>query len=331
MPYTVIRSCRPRPARARARARPPYIAPIARAPPLPAGTPEGLESTLPSEAALETSILRCLAGCLEQRRGPAEGAVAPASPAQPEEDTLALDAMAGLPDGRYAALQFRRPRFHVDTAYFELPLPQFCAMLRYPPGSAFYMLPVARTDREMQDVQACLLDGTLAVDAQDLIALFNHAWLAHCAPGRRGGPDTCTLMIYVDLEYGTAYAAAPSRALCCLVPFARAGSLFRGSDRTGFVVGNRAVKSRDGGSWGRRKWKRHAAEAAELHGDPAYILRGRGFAGIDRDMERLPLVAPHLGEWARLVWGPAGHAAGQAAPDYGGSSYAVRLGDAPCR
>ena len=299
---------------------------------MPARTPEGQESALPSGTALETSILLHLAGCLEQRYGPAEGAAALASPAQPGKSTLGLDAMAGLPDGRYAALQFKRPRFHVDTAYFELPLPQFCAMLRYPPGSAFYMLPIARTGKDMRDAWAPLLDGTLAIDARDLIAPFNHAWLVHRAPGRRGGPGTCALTIYADLKYGTAYAAAPSRAVCRLVPYARAGLLCRDPGRAGFVVRNGAVKSRDGGSWGRRRWNLQVAdEAAEPHGDPAYVLRGRDSISVDRDMRGLPPVAAHLEEWARLVWGPVGYAAGQAAPGCDGGSYAVRLGDAPCR
>ena len=157
---------------------------------MPARTPEALESALPSGTALEASVLRYLASCLGRRHGLAEGAVALASPAQPGKSTLGFDEMAALPDGRYAVLQFQRPRFHADTAYFELPLPRFCVMLRYPPRSAFYMLPIARTGKGTRDDWACLPDSTLVIDAQDLLALFNHAWLAQRAfrsTGNLGG------------------------------------------------------------------------------------------------------------------------------------------------
>ena len=301
------------------------------APLLPAKKPGDLESTMPSEMALETNVLRYLANCLERRHGLAEGAVTLTSPTQPEENALGFDAMAGLPNGCYAALQFKRPKPQVAAVSFELPLRQFCAMLQYPPRSAFYILPIVCTNKEMWDVRTCLLDSTLAIDAQDLLAPFNQARLAHSASGKGAGSGECTMTIYVDLKYGTAYTAAPSPVSCSLIPFVRAGSLCYDSDRIGFALRNGIVKSRDGSSWGRRKWKRHVAEMAASHGDSVYILRGRDITDIGLDMERLPHIVEHLEEWAHLAWEPVDHTAERAEPDYGGNSYAIKLCDSPCR
>ena len=318
---------------------------------MPAKTVKDLKSTVPSEIALETNVLRYLANCVERRRGLAEGAVTLTSPTQHEEKTLGFDAMAGLPNGRYAVLQFKRPtlhvdavsfglplhpsrpggcswgRAHVDAVSFELPLHQFCAMLRYPPRSAFYMLPIARTNKEMWDVRTCLLDSTLAIDAQDLFAPFSLACPAPRPPCRNECSSRCTLSIRVDLKYGTAYAVVSARALSYLIPFAHAGSLCRDSDHIGFVIRNGTVKSRDGRGWDRRKWKQIAKNASESYDDHAYISHGRNFISGVLDMDDLTTITPEqLEEWASCVWTPD-RMAWREEPDDGGHLHIAGFDD----
>ena len=141
---------------------------------MPAGqaapSPAVLAGSLPSEAGLEVNILRYLAACIEERRRLPEGGVAITLPTQREERRLGFDAATDLSPGRYAVLQFKRPcKPKGGAASFKLQTDQFCTLLRYPPASAFYVLPVVKTNRDMWDVRAGLLDRACLVDAWDLV------------------------------------------------------------------------------------------------------------------------------------------------------------------
>ena len=299
------------------------------APLLPAKKVKDLESTRPSEIALETNVLRYLANCLERRCGLAEGAVTLTSPTQHEEKTLGFDAMAGLPDGRYAVLQFKRPEFHGDVIYFKLPLHQFCAMLRHPPRSAFYMLPIVFTNKAMWDIRTCLLSSVMAIDAQDLFAPFSLACPTPRPPCRNECSGRCTLKICADLKSGTAYTSVSTRVFPYLIPFTRAGSLCHDSDRIGFVIRNGTIKSRDGRRWGRREWKRIAKNASKPYNDHASTSYGRDFISAGLDTEELPpITQKQLEEWANCVWTPD-RMARREEPDYGGNLHIAGFGDAP--
>ena len=296
---------------------------------MPAKKIEDLESTRPSEIALETNVLRYLANCLERRYGLAEGAVTLTSPTQHEEKTLGFDAMAGLPDGRYTVLQFKRPEFYGDTVHFKLPLHQFRAMLRCPSSSAFYILPIVRTNKEMWDLRTCLLDSTLAIDARGLLAPFDQQF-ARAMRGKRWASTGCDLRIRVDLRFGTACAhVLPD--LHCLVPSTRAGSLCRDSSRIGFVIQNCAVKSRNGGSWNRDEWERNAKNETRQYDDLAYIWRGRGIEGIIRRKDKVPhdIGPDQLENWANFVWDTTEPMIEPDGLDDGGHAYAIRHSGAP--
>ncbi len=230
----------------------------------------GLAESTPSEAGLEANILRYLAACIERQRCLPERWVTITLPTQPEEHKLGFDAAARLSPGRYAVLQFKRPHKPKGrAASFCIETGQFCTLLRYPPGSAFYVLPAVETNRDMWDVRAGLLDRTCLVDAWDLVVPL-------LAAGRqwpqRGNPfGECTRTIHVDgccpctasvpVKSDSAGSAAarrwrvyaqPARALCAHPP--RAGFVVvggrSGTGAAGAGRGGTAAGGSDGGSAG---------------------------------------------------------------------------------
>ena len=241
----------------------------------------GLAESTPSEAGLEANILRYLAACIERQRCLPEGWVAITLPTQPEEHKLGFDAAAGLSPGRYAVLQFKRPHkpkggaasFHIETG-------QFCTLLRYPPGSAFYVLPAVETNRDMWDVRAGLLDRTCLVDAWDLVVPLLAGRAASRQLLKRGGnpfvekmrtiqvdgccPCTASVPVKSD-SAGSAAArrcricAKPARALCAHPPWA------------GFVVAGGGARASVAGAGGGGA----AAGGAGGGGEPPGAAAGR--------------------------------------------------------
>ena len=152
---------------------PPYIAPL---PPtdmarkMSGPTCDDLADSVPSEAGLEANVLRYLARWIERRRGKPEGWATITLPTQREEKRLAVDAYTRMEPGRYVALQFKRPQcFKGGTATFCVQEEQLCTLGRYPRGSAFYVLPVVASNREMWRIRTGLLDRTRLVDARGLL------------------------------------------------------------------------------------------------------------------------------------------------------------------
>ena len=239
--------------------------------------PRRLEDKAPSEMSLEVNILRYLVNCLERRHGLAEGEVVPVSPTQPEERTLGFDAVVGLPRGRYAALQFKRPEKACHDARFEMGDRQALTLLRYPRGSALYVLPPALTNGEMAGLGRCLLHEARMVDAWDVLAAVSRsrraagAGAAACGDGgKRGAGFECDYIAYVDGGDGEKRGAVRVRAgggdsPYFEVPSRPASSLCDGADDIGFDVRDGRMETRRGAKWDCCGWR---AEAGRSLGAP---------------------------------------------------------------
>ena len=238
----------------------------------------------PSEMSLETNILRYLANCLERRHDLAEGAVVPVSPTQPEEHSLGFDAAVGLPEGRYALLQFKRPdeRAGRGGARFKMDGRQALTLLQYPRGSAFYVLPPVRTNLEMAEYGRCLLHRALIVDAWDVFAAVSRsqrAARAAAAPagGGRGAGSRGGHVAYVDNggRGGVRVRAGGDggRPPCFEVHSKPASSLCHGADDVGFDVRDGRIMERRGGVWDRGGWRGGAGRALGAPIGPAWRWR----------------------------------------------------------
>lgn len=233
------------------------------------------EDGAPSETSLEVNILRYLANCLERRRGLAEGAVVPVSPTQPMERWLGFDAIVGLPRGRYVALQFKRPEHVHGSARFELGDRQAMTLLRYPRGSAFYVLPPARTNGEMSGLGRCLLHRARLVDAWDVLAPIAASRGAARAASGGGSARGCwgTRSAYVDGdEVHVQAGSAPRRPPCLPVPSAAASTLCDDADGVGFGVRDGRIVARGGAKWGLDGWRAEAWQALGAAGGRARRL-----------------------------------------------------------
>ena len=270
------------------------------APPGPGGAAAGApppadarwrEDGAPSEMSLEVNILRYLANCLERRRGLAEGAVVPVSPTQPMERWLGFDAMVGLPRGRYVALQFKRPERVHGSARFELGDRQAMTLLRYPRGSAFYVLPPARTNGEMSGLGRCLLHRARLVDAWDVLAPIAASRGAARAASGGGSARGCwgTRYAYVDGdEVHVQAGSAPRRPPCLPVHSAAASTLCDDADGVGFDVRDGRIAARGGAKWGIDGWRAEARQALGAAGGRAR----RRIDGIWREDELDRAAAP---------------------------------------
>jgi len=244
----------------------------------------------PSEMSLETNILRYLANCLERRHDLAEGAVVPVSPTPHEEHMLGFDAMVGLPQGRYAVLQFKRPAgWPIGRARFEIVDRQALTLLRYPRGSAFYVLPPVRTNGEMAGFGRCLLHRARMVDAWDVLGAILQPWRAAGAgatrsgrggriPGPREGRDA-----YVsDRDHGAVHIQAGDGCPppCLQVLSKPVSALCHDTGGVGFDVKGDRIMTRHGVEWGRGGWTAEAGRVLEAPNGRAYRWsRGRWWAG----------------------------------------------------
>ncbi len=275
----------------------------------------------------------------------------PVSPTQPEEHTRGFDAMVGLPRGRYAVLQFKRPEKACrQSARFEMGDRQALTLLRYPRGSAFYVLPPALTNGEMAGLGRCLLHGACMVDAWDVLAAVSRsrraagAGAAACGGGgggRRGACSECDHVAYVDGgggrrgavriragggggRGGPPYFEVPSRP---------AGSLCHGAGGIGFDVRDGRMETRRGAKWDSRGWR---AEAGRALGAP--IGRAYRWANGRWEADESAAVAaiaaddgpgrPGVDKAESSFW----HACGRDGQDEGGDgggAYRLWIGDAP--
>ena len=308
--------------------------------------PAILAGSLPSEAGLEVNILRYLAACIEERRRLPEGGVTITLPTQHEEHSLGFDAATYLSPGRYAVLQSKRPRRPKGgAASFKLQADQFCTLLRYPPASAFYVLPVVETNRDMWDARAGLLDRACLVDARDLIGPFLSGVPG---PQRRGNPfgegtrtvqvdgyDPCTASVmieYLDAGTGTTrnrnrrrrrICAKSVRALCAPPPWAGSVVAGGGGEIAAAGAAARRIMTASGRSWSREEASRLLAQdlgGMQLPPLPERgMLRGRPDDGADR-----------AGWWAERIVEYVEHASSGRSRGRGrGSRHLLGFGGAP--
>ena len=266
------------------------------APAAPAGSPAAggggatarqAKDKPPSEMSLETNILRYLANCLERRHDLAEGAVVPVSPTQPEEHVLGFDAAVGLSEGRYALLQFKRPagRPGDGNARFEMDGRQALTLLQYPRGSAFYVLPPVRTNREMAEYGRCLLHRARIVDAWDVFAAVSRSRRAAGAAGAaapggggcHGAGSGGGHVAYVD-NGGRGAVRVRAGGDGGRPPYFRihskpASSLCHGADDVGFYVRDGHIVERHGATWDRGGWRAEAGRALGAPIGPAWRWR----------------------------------------------------------
>lgn len=196
-----------------------------------------------------------------------EGGVTMTSPTQPQEKYMGFDAMAGLPSGRYALLQFKRPSVaSADSMRFTIGGDQLYALLRYPPRSAFYVLPPIDSEMDMWEAKASLLGRSRLIDAWDfLAALMRHKPASSCLldfarigpadwpqthtvrVGRHGGATS----IYARLPRGKyrEVCQRPVSCLCC------------DHDGLGFLVAGGKVRAWNGMEWGGIGRSRSAEDA----------------------------------------------------------------------
>ena len=287
-----------------------------------------------SEMSLETNILHHLASCLERKYGLAPGDITMTSPTQNEEADLGFDAVVGQPDGRYVALQFKRPTPARSAApsskrptppgqappSFRIPAKQVQTLSWWPRGSAFFVLPAFKRNRDLWDAGASLLDMSRMVDVWDLYAPFDENGMlgsgrgthseSACLPVRivKGGSSA-----EVNSTKGTrrgwcALCSAPISCLCGTCP-------------GGIVVKNGEARTWDGRKWDRDEWKREAEEAWRRH-----AMQNYGNSGVARQ--------GHASEaWIRdmagIVWSPRGGGAGASeklSQRDAGHAYLLRIG-----
>ena len=279
-----------------------------------------LKDGLPSEMSLETNILRYLANCLERRHGLAEGAVVPVSPTQAEEHALGFDASVCLPQGRYVALQFKRPeKAGHGRARFRIGGEQALRLLQYPRGSAFYVLPPVRTNGEMAGLGRCLLRRACMVDAWDMLPPIFRSWRpARTAPARSGGKggngakSGDVRAAYVDCggECGAVYVQAGRghRPPYLQAQSKPASTLCDGADDGGFDVRDGRMEMGGGCGRGRGWWQAEAGRALETPIGLAYRWGGGGEWRADEDAAAgVSQARPNLGEVERRFRQACGH------------------------
>ena len=253
-----------------------------------------------SEMSLETNILHHLASCLERKPGLAPGDITMTSPTQNEEADLGFDAVVGQPDGRYVALQFKRPNTLRSTLLsFRIPAKQVQALSWWPRRSAFFVLPAVKTNRDLWAAGASLLDMTRIVDVWDLYAPFDKIGLLD--PGRRGyhepagravriAKDGSSTKVNVTKRYGWVGRGLHSIPISCLCSMGGAG---------GIVVKNGVAKTWRGRKWDKSEWQREAKG----------MWRGLGAQDVgDSDYEARHEDSPKtkISHMAEIVWASQG-------------------------
>lgn len=253
-----------------------------------------------SEMSLETNILHHLASCLERKPGLALGDITMTSPTQNEEADLGFDAVVGQPDGRYVVLQFKRPNPLRSTLLsFRIPAKQVQALLWRPRGSAFFVLPAVKTNRDLWDTGASLLDMTRIVDVWDLYAPFDKIGLLD--PGRREysesagravriAKDDGSTKINVTKRHGWVGRGLHSIPISCLCSMGGAG---------GIVVKNGVAKTWRGRKWDKSEWQHEAEGVWRGPGE-----RDVGDSGHEARHEGLPKT--EISRMAEIVWASQG-------------------------
>ena len=302
------------------------------------GPSRRLEDRPPSEMSLETNILHYLANCLERRRGLAEGAVVPVSPTQHEEHTLGFDAAVGLPPGRYVVLQFKRPARWAGrgSACFKIGDEQALRLLRYPRGSAFYVLPPVHTNAEIAGFGRCLLRRACMVDAWDILPSILQSWrLARAAAasgavmGARDASSRDNRAAYVDggdcgavhVQAGrgrrTPYLRAPSKP---------ASSLCHDTSSVGFDIRNGRIVTRNRVGWHPGEWQAEARRALKAPVERTYRQSSGDWRADEADGRSADVDTERSLEEAELRFSQA---CGRDGPGGGGGSAYVRIADAP--
>ena len=253
-----------------------------------------LAAAVPSEAGLETNVVRYLANCIERRMRLPEGGVEITVPTQHQEKHLGYDASVGLPPGHYVLLQFKRPyKPSGCAASFRLQTEQLRTLLGNTTESAFYVLPPVETNRDMWGARAGLLDRTCLVDAWDLLEPLCGGGGMWAGSGgvkkqmtiRIDGCDPCAASVLAGPRGRVPVGAQPARTLC-------------GAQKVGFVVASGGkIKTRGGAEWNRAAWR---AEVAKRLG------RAKGSRGGPAGARMDGMTADIIGYLERGVAEPAG-------------------------
>ena len=271
-----------------------------------APTHADLAGAVPSEAGLETNVIRYLANCIERRMKLPEGSVEITVPTQHQEKHLGYDASVGLPPGRYVLLQFKRPyKPSGCAAAFHLQAEQFRTLLGNTTESAYYVLPPVETNKEMWGARAGLLDRTCIVDAWDLLEPLFGGGLWTGSGGvkkqmtiRIDGCDPCAASVLAGPRGRVSVGALPARTLC-------------DTRKVGFVVASGGkIKTRGGAEWNRAAWR---AEVAKRLG------RAKGSRGGPAGARMDGMTSDILGYLERDAVEPAG-SGGR------GGTYLARIG-----
>ena len=273
-----------------------------------------------SEMSLETNILHHLANCLERKHGPAPGSITMTSPTQNEEADLGFDAVVGQPDGRYVALQFKRPDPCSTTPSFSIPAKQVRALSWWPPRSAFFVLPVVRTNRNLWDAGASLLDMSYMVDVWDLYARFDEIGLL--GPGRRGHSASAVRTVRiagdgrlakVNTTKGRGWVEGDLRS----DPISSLCSTGTG----GIVVKNGKAMTWAGRKWDEHEW-RHEAEGAWRR------CAGQNPANPSSRIRSEHACKAWIGDMAGIVWAPQDNkeTLRKSSPRDAGHTYLLRVG-----
>ena len=297
-----------------------------------------LEDRPPSEMSLEANILRYLANCLERRHGLAEGAVVPVSPTPHEEHALGFDAAVGLPPGRYAVLQFKRPvRWDGSgRACFKIGDEQALRLLQYPRGSAFYVMPPVRTNGDMGRLGRCLLRRARLVDAWDVLPSILQSWRPARAAVTSGGGKSAHSASSRDNR--VAYVDGGGRGIVHIragrgrqppylpVPSEPAAVLCYDTASVGFDVTDGRMVTRGGTGWDHDEWRAEASRALKEPPGRAYRRSGGSWwadeASRDGDVDT---GRPGL----KKVESRFRHACGRDGPGWRGGGAYVRIADVP--
>ena len=165
---------------------------------------KGINDVVPerlSERTIEVNFIRRLVHCLEECRGVDRDDIVPLSPTQQEEAKKGYDTLV---DGLCVALQFKRPcRMRNGCVKFEINSRQARRLKKiFPPGAAFYVLPLAVDLNELVKTLPIMLDRTYIVDVHKLfpngMPRNSHSctlWIDHCGhisvcdKGFQNGPN----------------------------------------------------------------------------------------------------------------------------------------------
>ena len=227
---------------------------------------------------------------------------------------------------------------------------QALTLLRYPRGSAFYVLPPVRTNGEMAGLGRCLLHRARMVDAWDVLGAILRSWRAAGAGatcsgggGRISGPLGRDAYVSGGDRGAVHIQAGDGCPQPCLqVSSKPASALCHDTGGVGFDVRGDRIMTRDGVKWGRNGWTAEAGRVLEAPKERAYRWsrerwwagKGDAAAADDDDGSRRPSVDNVEFRFRQacdhgLGGGGGGDGGDGGGGGGGGGSYWLRIAGAP--